>query len=389
MSGVLPFIVALCSLPILAVFFWIWWSLPKDKVAPHLSRFELKHLETEDRLRQTSYQILTAFALVATFIVTIAYVSVNSQQWSADHDLRVNQERMTHFTEAIKAMAIPGNVTAHVAGIYSLGALALWDPSGYHRLVIGTLSQTVRALANKDIIEQAGMSAECIGWDGPYSRPDREEADPEVQAAMTILGDRKVAEGRGALFRPKDNSCVAKSGNELGTFSLRLVRAEHLYLDDLELSYSDFSCALMSQSKFRRTSFYGATLHGTDFRGATFADHSIPGARSQTKLIGNWLYSEKGEEGVDREPTWRRYRCWVADFRTANLQGANFEGADLSGADFGGADLTNAALRRTNLSRVNLAGVKGLTEEQLKNSCSGPDAPVLDANFTSVKLRDC
>jgi hypothetical protein len=386
MPGLLLFLVALFSLPVLVAFFWIWWSLPKDKVAPHLSRLELKHLETEDRLRQTNYQILTAFALFATFVLIVGYVSVNSRQWIADHDVRVNQERMSHLTEAIKAMGAD-NVAAHIAGVFSLDTLALQDPNEYHRIVVGTLNQSVRNLAAVDIIDRAGVTTECSGKDESWT--DREEARPEVQAAMTVLGDPKLAEYRLAVYDSKSKACIPKTGRgtNAGAFSLRRVQLEHLFLDDLDLSYTDLSCSLFSQSKFRRTSFHASMLKGADFRGARAGDWEIPGARSYDGPIGNYLYGIGGVEGVDREFEWRRYRCWVADFRDANLEGANFERADLAGADLRGARLVDANLDQTNLSRANLRGAN-VAEQQLTKACWGDDPPLLDKRFIT-KMQRC
>jgi hypothetical protein len=83
------------------------------------------------------------------------------------------------------------------------------------------------------------------------------------------------------------------------------------------------------------------------------------------------LYTPEGP------PPWARYRCWVTDFRYADLTRANFAGTALAGADFEGADLTHANFCRADVSRANFRGAKGLSREMLETACVGgsEDAP--------------
>lgn len=88
------------------------------------------------------------------------------------------------------------------------------------------------------------------------------------------------------------------------------------------------------------------------------------------------------DEGRPREggpPEWKRYRCWVTDFRYADLRGANFEGGKLAGADLRNADLTGANLCRVDISRANFENAKGVTDEMINQACAGqPDATSTD-----------
>jgi uncharacterized protein YjbI with pentapeptide repeats len=322
-------------------------------VLPHLTELELKRLETEDRLRQTTYQLLGGGALVLTFVLTVIQSFVNARQWSLDYEVRTHQERLTHFTESIKAIAIQGDSTAHVAGFYSLRLLASSDPDSYYLLVRDTLATSIRTLATKDAVTAAGLSLECGASLGQAKRQDREEAIPEIQAAMNVLGDPEFAKHR--------------IMQQVGAVAL-----EHLYLDDLNLSYMDFSGAFMSQSRFRRTNLAHAQLIGTDFRGAQFDDWQIPGSAASAGRSGSFLYDEEAE--------WRRYRCWVADFRHARLEGADFSGAGLAGADFRDAFLKGAVFWGANVSRANFMGAHDLTPEQLGQMCSD-DIVIVEADI--------
>ena len=86
-------------------------------------------------------------------------------------------------------------------------------------------------------------------------------------------------------------------------------------------------------------SFNKAILRGTDFRGARIADFETP--HFPEREIGKALYGG--------QLTWKLYRCWVTDFRDADLTTANFEGAAVAGADFTGADLTKANFCRADV----------------------------------------
>lgn len=349
MISILPFIVVLAVLLSLAVFFWIWWVAPKDQVPPHLTELELRRLEVQDRLRQTNYQILTALGLGATFIATVFQLALTSRQWSQDYQFKISQERLGHYSDALKAIGQEG--APQIAGIGSLYNLALQDPAGYHFQVNDVLSALVKKNADKSPMS---ISLEC---NGPgHELESRSEARAEVQAAMTVLGNRRFASYRARVL---NGAC--ETGGDLAN-----LRLDHLYLDELDLGERDFSCASLTQTKLHIVNFRGAWLRGTDFSGARFADFETP--LFPEADIADKLYTDEKKGGP---PDWKKYRCWVTDFRYADLTGAKFEGAALDGADFGGADLTKANLCRADVSRANFTKAKGLTSEMIKESCVG------------------
>src|SRR5262249_4185930 len=85
---------------VVGAFFWAWSSVPSNRVPPHLSGDDLKRLETEDRLRQTSYQVLAGIALVFTFLLTVYQAIISYNQWNSDYALRMRQAEVTHLAEA-------------------------------------------------------------------------------------------------------------------------------------------------------------------------------------------------------------------------------------------------------------------------------------------------
>jgi uncharacterized protein YjbI with pentapeptide repeats len=349
--SILPFAVALVVLLALAVFIWIWWSAPIEQVPPHLTESELRRLEVQDRLRQTNYQLLAALGLGATFIATVVQLSMTSRQWSQDYELKSAQERLGRYADALKAISEEG-AASKIAGIGSLLNLAVQDPAGYHSQVNDVLSALVRQQARAP---QMSDSVECNEAASATFKYPRSEALPEVQAAMTALGNRQFASYRHKFF---SGACERRSDDAVDLTTLTL---DHRYLDELDLSGRDFSCAGLSQTQLHRVSFNKAILRGTDFRGARIADFETP--HFPEREIGKALYGG--------QLTWKLYRCWVTDFRDADLTTANFEGAAVAGADFTGADLTKANFCRADVSRANFDRAKGLNATMLKDACVG------------------
>jgi hypothetical protein len=358
----------------LAVFFWFWWSAPRNSVPIHSSPDELRRLEVQDRLRQTNYQVLTAVGLAATFIISLAQFFETRTHWEADFRSKAEQDRLSTFMNAVKLIkddsANSTESSTTEAGVRTLGSLGINDPSA-------RISQATEILSNFVINqtrsnEQAlGLSVECSDrtWTGtqdlPKSLPQtRPEANSAVQAAMRTLGDKKMSAYRRHQTGAKCTG-LASSNPQL--------RLEHASLDNLDLSGTDLSCSMLSQAKFRRVSLNGANLAFSDLRGARFADYDIqnsPSQRADSKSIisGKLLYSKEWEGGP---PEWEVYRCWVSDLRYANLTGSQLEGTALDGADLREATFTGARFSKTDLSRANLTGAYGLTIEMLKHSCAG------------------
>lgn len=395
-------------LMLLAVFFWFWWVGPRDQVPPHLNDRELRKLEVQDKIRQTNYQILTALGLGATFLTTLFQFVVSSQHWSTEFEAKLNQERLGQFVESVKqidrdAASTQGGSSAtnatfvtNIAGVRTLMLLGIQDPEHYHVHANDVLSTFVagKTRSRKVITAHSGECSNEFGGTGirpqepepqngderairdawyRQALDDREEALPEVQAAMKALGNRQFAAHR---KHHEFRTCYSP------TEDAATLKLEHLYLDDLDLNGLDLSCSLMSQSRFRRTNFNNANLHKADLRGTRMADFDIPDSPSsplfvrQKATISDLLYKSEKNGGP---AAWKRTRCWVTEFRDANLSHADLTGAAIAGADLRGADLTGANLCRADISRVNFEGAKGLTQAMFEDACVGKPGDSADA----------
>jgi uncharacterized protein YjbI with pentapeptide repeats len=331
---------------LLAVFIYVW-TIYNRPLQPNLTDDDLKRIDLDDKRRQWTSQFFGGAALLATFAFTVYQTFESQRQWSHDYQLR-------QFTAALDALKETDS-TERIAGLYALHAVAVTDPARYEREVAEILVATIRKNAARDLLN--GFSKECKGpltLEAPRQQ-DREEANLEVQVAMNLLANRQ-----------KD---LDQSSSD--TYHKDLLRLTHLFLDDLDLTGSDLPGAFMSQSHFRRVSFRDARLERADFRGADFADYHSPGFPNDGRP-DNWLYLNTiDHEDENGEYVWRRYRCWVADFRNAHLEGATFDGAALGGADFTGASFDErTSFCHATLSRANFTGVKGLSPGQLETGCA-------------------
>jgi hypothetical protein len=359
----------------LAVFLWFWWAVPRSQVPPHFTEQELRRLEVQDRLRQTSYQLLTAAGLAGTFLATLVQFGLATRQWSADFELKNTQEQLTQYAEAIKTInGKDASNSAQIAGLTSLQLLGARGPGQFHRLASEVLIAFIAENHAKNVMEP---SIECEDVTGrfpdsstptpkplpaipaPKPLPERGEAPQALKVAVQGISDPEFA---GHRLNYADDKCdPARESVERSVLVL-----EHMNLGNLNLSGRDFSCAKMSNSKFHRSAFFGADLRGADMRGVHLEDFATPGFPAAT--IGNKLYLKEADGGPAE---WQRYRCWTTDFRSAKLNNADFEGAILSGADLRGADVSGANFCRADLSRVNFTGAKGLTKEKLSDACVG------------------
>jgi Pentapeptide repeats (8 copies) len=367
-------VVSLLVVIFLALFFWFWSAAPRSSVPIHSTPDELRRLEVQDRLRQTSYQVLTAVGLAATFLISMAQFLDSRNHWEADYKTKAEQDMLATFMNAVKLIKDDSSSESAEgagtnAGVGTLGALAVQDASS--RVVQAThiLSGFVTA-QTRDTNNLLGLSEECKDpWSGSDSKTSarwdtRPEANTAVQTAMRALGDKTMA-----AYRPhqQGNRCVKPASPS------PQLRIEHAGLDALDLSGLDLSCSMLSQSRFRRASLNGANLAFSDLRGARFADYEIPDSPShrsdgKSAISGINLFKGEADGGP---PEWRVYRCWIADLRYARLINSQLDGTAFTGADLRKADFTGANFHKTDLSRANLMDAYGINRDMLKHSCAG------------------
>jgi uncharacterized protein YjbI with pentapeptide repeats len=375
----------------LLLYFWAWYSLPRYQVPIHLSPQELKVLEVQDQLRKTQIQIPMVVALVATFILVLVQFGINSRQWTTDFELRSTQTQMNQFADAVKGLTT-ATPESHVAGIYALQYLVGIDTDRNIRRVNEMLTATVRSHTTKETLR---YSVECNG-PGQDRPQDREEASEDVQAALTVIGNKLYAAHFNREYDPHSKTCLPKSDDlKRSTYLADRPRLEHRFLDDLNLDETDFSCSRFSASRFRRASFVYANLQGSDFRAAIFEDKDLLGLNEE---VNDWRSQNPGMNvatwiHTGKDINWKRYRCWSAFFKNAFLDGADFTHAQLSGAVFENASLQDTIFEQANITLADFRGAEGLTAAQLDSACVwGDGQPLLDEKVEKElahKVKEC
>jgi uncharacterized protein YjbI with pentapeptide repeats len=384
-SHIVVFVAGLAIVVTLMLYFWLWYRWPQLQVPIHYSRRELKILEVQDQLRKTQIQIPIVVALVATFILVLIQFGINARQWSTDFELRSVQAQMTQFADAVKALSDDESVESRVAGIYSLQYLVGIDVDRNIRRVNEMLTSSVRSNTTEN---QLRRSIEC---NGTGTNEDREEALEDVQAALTVVGNRLYAEHFTHDYDPRAKMCLSKADDlrKLTYLSYR-PRLEHRFLDNLNLAETEFSCASFAASRFRRTSFQYANLRGADFRAAIFENRDILGLneavedyrqKNPAADVAVWIHATKENE-------WRRYRCWSAFFQNAFLDGADFTNAQLSGAVFQDASLKDTIFEGANITLADFRGAN-VTKEQLSVACVWENGQPLLDDKVRIKVPAC
>jgi uncharacterized protein YjbI with pentapeptide repeats len=352
-----------------ALLAWFWWFVPRRRVPQYATKSDLDRLDAEDKFRQTIGQLFVGGAVILTFALTVYQAYQATYQWNEDSKARDEQSRSQRFTEALKELNVNNDQTSHVAALYAIHALAA--ASAYEIPTKAILQTHIRRLAISDKVKTAGISTDCVLPDSKSTGQPREEANAEVQAAMDLLGTPILK--------------MSVQTPQIRDPHLALIKLEHLFLDDLDLDGRDFSGtadqnSYFTNSYFRRVNFRGAHLEYADFTGAHFADWENPGYPQLGKKLAKWLYSD--------EPDWRRYRCWVTDFRWSHLTNTNFEHTYLGGADFTNATIDastnfkNADISRANFTKTNI------TKEQITSAC-GMEQPVLPDSLAGVAIAAC
>ena len=346
----------------------LWYALPIFMTRKHNFVDHKERLHLQDRLRKTVGTAIAGASLSLPLILTSGqYVLTQfserqdkDRQYIAEtkeNDRKHLDEISKQFSEAMTAYAKLQdvdlkNADLKIQAIFDLertASIAIQyngTPEHFIVPVVDNLRRLIKELA-KD--EKISLSTECNP--GEKNTPDsREESDHRVQAAMGSLG--RLIRTWGQL-RPKAQLPI---------------HLNHLFLDNINMSQGSFAGIYFANSWFRRADMKDSHFERANFNRAHFAYDEVPGFNQG---VGEAII--KGTPEYER----RKYRCWIADFRGANLtdavfrnatlSGADFTGAELSGADFTGAKLNGARFKGAkNISRADFSG-SDITQEQ-KNS---------------------
>jgi len=211
------------------------------------------------------------------------------------------------YTKAIEQLG-SDKLDVRIGGIYALERIA-HDSGRDHPTVIEVLVTFIREHSH----EPWSPAGHSVGSPVSHIRPD-------VQAALTAVGRRKIRNDR-----------------------------QYTNLAGAVLTYAD-----LKFRDFTRADFASVDLTGADLNGTIFTDAKLIGA----KLTG-------------------------ANLSAATLRNADLTGADLADADLSWADLTDTNLTDANLSRANLTNARFIADLRGANLTRAQliDATVTNAIF--------
>jgi len=104
---------------------------------------------------------------------------------------------------------------------------------------------------------------------------------------------------------------------------------------DLNLRYSDFRNAILTNAKFMYTNLAGARFCGAEMENAHLSYSILHETDfSSANLRNAKFYNSKAKLGTLNSKEWKRVGFFNVSFRKADLLNADFTGAALIGADF-------------------------------------------------------
>jgi uncharacterized protein YjbI with pentapeptide repeats len=258
----------------------------------------------QNDLRTTALQAIAGLAVLAGAVLGFQQLTEDRQQATATQELTRQGQASERFTRAIDQLG-SRRLEVQLGGIYGLEQIAQQAPA--NRLVV---TEVLVAYLQRRIPRPDELPRDLNVVYVPYA--------PDAQAALTVLGRRRVA----STDPP-------------------------LNLKRLDLGGRDL----------RRANLSGADLFGADLRAA-----DLRGARLQGTNLQQAYLNRADLRGADLSNA----RLFIADLRRAVLKGAVFRGADLDNTDLRGVVLDGVDLRGADLSGALLgdADLRGAIADQ-------------------------
>ncbi|WP_147312422.1 pentapeptide repeat-containing protein [Thermomonospora umbrina] len=361
------------GLAVLAAVSWVlgpgieWWMRGVDGVqlADGVSAQEKDALEARDKARGRIVAYGTG--ILAALAIWFTASNATSARRTADAAQRT--------AEASEQGLVTGRYTAatdqlgsdkldiRLGGVYALERVAR-DSARDHSTVMAVLAAFVREHSHD---EDAHTDSRQLPFSnaGDLVPPVRTRFRFDLQAALSVIARRTVVHDidpvdlSGANLTDANLIRAFLDGAELTGAQLSGVYLTDAYLSGAslvgaDLTRADLSDADASGAFLNSANLTGANLTRGRFQGALLIHATLAGAfLEEAAVTGAHLHNADVSRAVLRK----------ADLRQANLSGANLTGSDLTGAD-----LTDANLNGANLTDANLRGVRGLSEEQIREA---------------------
>jgi uncharacterized protein YjbI with pentapeptide repeats len=281
-----------------------------------------------------------------------------------EKNLKVSEDKQVteRFSKSIEHLGNSNQIDIRLGGIYALEQIAI-DSAKYHWTIVEILSAFIREKCPLDDVAQltgnSGKTSLEEQSEQKTSVPTYKKVGVDIQAAMTVLGRRKVEQD------PPDKRI------DLRNVSLPLIEIQKASLSGVNLSGANLS---------------GASLNGANLSDANLRNANLSGARLfEANLSGASLFGINLSGANLRNANLIGINLIGINLSGANLSGANLSDANLSGVNLSGANLSDANLSGVNLSGANLSGANLSGASLFGINLSGVN--LSDANLSGVNLR--
>jgi uncharacterized protein YjbI with pentapeptide repeats len=281
--------------------------------------------------------------------------------------LKVSEDKQIteRFSKSIEHLGNENRIDIRLGGIYALEQIAI-DSAKYHWTIVEILSAFVRENCPLDNFDPPAGNSEQTSVEAQSEQKTSVSAPKKVgvdiQAAMTVLGRRKVKQD------PPDKKIDLRNVSlpfiEIQGAKLSGAKLSGANLNGADLIGADLCEANLCEADLDGAKLNGAVLDGTELNGANLSRASLSRAELnrayliEAKLNGAVLDGAKLNGANLHGAVLDRAILWRADLREANLNWANLHGAELNEANLHGAELHGANLSRANLIEADLSNIK-------------------------------
>jgi uncharacterized protein YjbI with pentapeptide repeats len=332
-----------------------WLNLKKDILG-----FEKDKTIIQNGAYTNLVQAFGGLVLSITALIGYQNFRIGEKNLKISEDKQVSER----FSKSIEHLG-SHETAIRLGGIYALEQIAI-DSAKYHWTIVEILSAFVREkcplvnvappVGNSEQTSVEEQSEQKTSVSAP------KKVGVDIQAAMTVLGIREVAQdppGKSIDLRKVTLPFIEIQGAKLSGAKLIGAYLIGANLNGAYLIGADLNGAELDGANLNGAELDGANLNGAELNGANLSGAKLIGAYLiEAKLNGAVLDGAKLNGANLHGANLRGAILWRADLREANLNWANLDGTELNGANLDGAELNGANLSRANLIEADLSNIK-------------------------------
>jgi hypothetical protein len=271
---------------LLTAIWWLWWQLPKRQARKLDIADPKDRVDIEDDFRKTIGQALGGAAVLIG--AAFAYLQFTDQQQATQAQLQASHEVLisNQVSKGFEQLA-SDKIAERLGGIYALEGVMNTSPE-YHQPVLEALCAFVRDSTTRQkglltvLLEAFSVSGDGTARNANDTPNTIQAPANDVQAALTVIGRRKLGSGSVDLFAAR----IPNVG--LGRANLSdadLIRAN---LSGANLGLADLNGAYLTSADLSRAVLGSANLSGAHLLNANLSDTMIPCCSARTSPEPTW-----------------------------------------------------------------------------------------------------